>query len=67
MTAATPFKPSPKYKELCEYVTNTPRLLSALYDLNLLPEQVSKSAPARQRMLAFILGFKVGAGEVDPR
>lgn len=67
MNRPAPFKPSPGYKELCQYVTDTPRLLSALYDLNLLPEQALKHSGTRQRMIAFILGFKVGAGELNPR
>lgn len=60
-----PFKPSAKYKALCQFVTDTPRCLSALYDLNLLPE-CCKTPAKRQLMIAFILGFKVGSGEVEP-
>lgn len=60
------FKPSPGYIKLVDYVNSNDRLLSALYDLNLLPEQALKHSGTRQRMIAFILGFKVGTGEVNP-
>ncbi len=65
MTTHRPHIPSDGYKKLCQYVSDTPRCLSALYDLNLLPE-CCNTAAKRKLMIAFIMGYKVGTGEAEP-
>lgn len=57
-------KHSESYILTCEYINDTPELLSALYDLNLLREQVSdkRTHTSEMAMLAFVWGYRIGKG-----
>lgn len=53
-------EPSPAYKDMLAYINATPRLLSLLYDLNLMPEQVEHDPANKRAMLACYFGYRVG-------
>lgn len=52
-------KRSKAYMAVLDIINNDPELISALYDLNLVPELVDdkKGYASRQLMLAFVLGY----------
>ncbi len=58
---------SPEYVKLLLYVNETPALQSLLYDLDLLPEQVSekKSFTSRRAMLAAIFAFQAAVDDAN--
>lgn len=58
-------KYSEGYLSIVKLINNTPILVSALYDLNLLPELVNdkKRHTSEQLMMAVVMGFKLGKGE----
>lgn len=52
-------KPSNEYRKILKYINSQPRLLSLLFDLDLLPEQIDTDE-ARRQMLAAYFGYRVG-------
>lgn len=61
-----PKKPSPGYHQMLDYINSTPEVLSSLYDLNLMPEQVSdrKRVTSKMCMMAFVWGYQLAKGEL---
>ena len=53
-------EPSPAYRDLCAEINANPDILSGLYDLDLLPEQVNDEITKSSQMLmmAFFFGYK---------
>jgi len=43
-----------QYNELITYLNNTPQVLSLLYDLDLLPEQLAKGSKDWHRMVKLL-------------
>lgn len=52
--------PSPECVKILKYINSTPRLLSLLYDLNLLPELVERDPANKRAMIACYFGYRVG-------
>lgn len=44
--------------EICEFISDTPDLLSLLYDLDMLPEQLKQDSQDYFRMMRIAAGFK---------
>lgn len=58
--ARKPKDHSAVYRKILAYINAEPRLLSTLYDLNLLPELVEHDHMQRRAMLACYFGYRVG-------
>lgn len=58
--------PSQAYLAMLDYINNTPDLISSLYDLDLLPEQVNdkKTATNKMCMMAFVWGYQMAKGDL---
>jgi len=49
------------YEDIVSYANATPELLSLLYDLNLMPEQI-KTDNEQRAFIACVVGYALGKG-----
>lgn len=49
------------YEDIVSYSNETPELLSLLYDLNLMPEQI-ESKDDKRAFIACVVGYALGKG-----
>ena len=49
------------YEDIVKYANGTPEILSLLYDLNLMPEQVNTKEDKRA-FIACVVGYALGKG-----